>query len=59
MTKYIPRKKTTFPFVVKGLNGKAISFDDELREAKIEAISYTNKTGRAVEIWKYVGRVER
>ncbi len=59
MAKYIPRKKTTFPFAVKGLDGKAISFDDNLREAKKEAVSYANKTGRVVEIFKYIGRVER
>ena len=59
MTKYISRKKTTYPFNVVTLNGKTISFDDNLIDAKKEAISYTNKTGKVVEIFKYIGRVER
>ena len=59
MAKYIPRKKTTYPFQSTTYNGESVSFDNNLKDAKKEAVAYTNKTGRVVEIFKYIGRVER
>ena len=50
MTKYIPRKKTTYPFKVTTLNGESISFDNNLTDAKKEGgkhgILFTIEMGR-------------
>lgn len=58
MVKYLSRKKQTYPFIVSTPQGKSISFEDNLEDAKKEAFLYTKKTGRVAEIFRYIGRTE-